>query len=202
LNRPDLDDVEEALRAGRVVAVPTDTVYGLAVDPRVPEAVSRLFALKGRPERLALPVLIADRSELAELAKVTPAADRLATRYWPGPLTLVLWRLPGVEFELGGDRATIGLRCPASSLLRELLRRTGPLAVTSANRHGDDPMHTADEVRERFGGELTVVLDGGACDGRPSTVVSLTGAFAVCLREGELGFAEIAAAASGEVPLG
>lgn len=197
MNPSKLDEVEEALLDGEVVAVPTDTVYGLAVDPRLPGAVDRLFALKQRPGQLPLPILIADPAGLADLAETTSAAGRLASRYWPGPLTLVLLRRPGVIFDLGGDPATIGLRCPANSLLRGLLRRIGPLAVTSANRHGEPPLHTADEVREHFGAGVVAVLDGGRCDGRPSTVISLTGPDAKCLREGALSFAELAAIAAG-----
>ena len=193
----ELDALKEALAAGKVVAVPTDTVYGLAVDPRLPDAVDRVFALKQRPEQFQLPVLIADPDGALDLAEATAAAQRLILRYWPGPLTLVLPRRSAVELDLGGDRATIGLRCPAHSLLRELLRSTGPLAVTSANRHGEAPLRTADEVREHFGSGVTAVLDGGRCDGRPSTVVSLTGTDARCLREGALSFAEIAAVAAG-----
>ncbi len=193
----ELDALKEALAAGKVVAVPTDTVYGLAVDPRLPDAVDRVFALKQRPEQFQLPVLIADPDGVVDLAEATTAAQRLILRYWPGPLTLVLPRRSSVELDLGGDHATIGLRCPAHSLLRELLRSTGPLAVTSANRHGEAPLRTADEVREHFGSGVTGVLDGGRCDGRPSTVVSLTGTDARCLREGALSFAEIAAAAAG-----
>ena len=187
----------EALAAGKVVAVPTDTVYGLAVDPRLAGAVDRVFALKQRPEQFQLPVLIADPAGLVDLAEATAAAERLISRYWPGPLTLVLPRRSGIAFDLGGDSATIGLRCPANSLLRELLRSTGPLAVTSANRHGEAPLRTADEIRGHFGAAVTAVLDGGRCDGRPSTVISLTGAGVKCLREGALLFAELAAIAVG-----
>jgi tRNA threonylcarbamoyl adenosine modification protein (Sua5/YciO/YrdC/YwlC family) len=187
----DLDGTEAALRAGGVAAIPTDTVYGLAVDPKVPGAVDRLFAVKGRPEELALPVLIADPTGIAELAKPTGAAAELASRYWPGPLTIVLERRADLSFELGGDPATIGLRCPASAMVRRLLRRTGPLAVTSANRHGEPPLHTAADVLERFGDEVNAVLDGGSCNGRPSTVVSLTGTSPRCLRAGAVPFEEI-----------
>ncbi|MGO9335476.1 MAG: L-threonylcarbamoyladenylate synthase [Acidimicrobiales bacterium] len=197
MNPSKLDEVEEALLDGEVVAVPTDTVYGLAVDPRLPGALDRLFALKKRPGQLALPVLIADPAGLADLAETTSAVDRLASRYWPGPLTLVLVRRPGVVFDLGGDPATIGLRCPANSLLRGLLRRIGPLAVTSANRHGEPPLHTADEVRGYFGANVAAVLDGGRCDGQASTVISLTGAGVTCLREGALSLAELATIAAG-----
>ena len=187
----------EALAAGKVVAVPTDTVYGLAVDPGVPGAVDRVFALKQRPEHFQLPVLIADPAAAVDLAEVTVAAQRLVSRYWPGPLTLVMPRRPGVGFDLGGDSATIGLRCPASTRLRGLLRRTGPLAVTSANQHRESPLHTADEVCGRFGAGV-LVLDGGTCDGRPSTVVSLTGPELRCLREGPLSLRELVAVAAGK----
>jgi tRNA threonylcarbamoyl adenosine modification protein (Sua5/YciO/YrdC/YwlC family) len=197
VNPRELDVLVEALAAGKVVAVPTDTVYGLAVDPRLAGAVDRVFALKQRPEQFQLPVLIADPARLVDLAEATAAAERLISRYWPGPLTLVLPRRSGIAFDLGGDSATIGLRCPANSLLRELLRSTGPLAVTSANRHGEAPLRTADEVRGHFGAAVTAVLDGGRCDGRPSTVISLTGAGVKCLREGALLFAELAAIAVG-----
>ena len=197
MNPRELDVLVEALAAGKVVAVPTDTVYGLAVDPRLAGAVDRVFALKQRPEQFQLPVLIADPAGLVDLAEATAAAERLISRYWPGPLTLVLPRRSGIAFDLGGDSATIGLRCPANSLLKELLRSTGPLAVTSANRHGEAPLRTADEVRGHFGAAVTAVLDGGRCDGRPSTVISLTGAGVKCLREGALLFAELAAIAVG-----
>jgi tRNA threonylcarbamoyl adenosine modification protein (Sua5/YciO/YrdC/YwlC family) len=190
---PKLDEITQALAAGDVVAVPTDTVYGLAVDPSAPGAVDRVFALKQRPEQFQLPVLIADPTGLVGLAQATASVERLISRYWPGPLTIVLPRLTGVTFDLGGDPATIGVRCPDSPLLRELLRRTGPLAVTSANRHGEPPLRTAGEVRRRFGAGVTVVLDGGRCDRTPSTVISLASPDAKCLREGAIPFAEIAA---------
>ncbi len=197
MNDAEIGAVAEALRAGKVVAIPTDTVYGLAVDPRAAGAVSRLFAAKGRPVEVAVPVLIADPVELADLAVVTPPAARLASRYWPGPLTLVLARRPSVDFDLGGDRSTVGIRCPSSSIAHALLGLTGPLAVTSANRHGQPPLHTADEVREHLGGDLELVLDGGRCDGRPSTVISIVEGDLACLRLGTLDFDHIAATAAG-----
>ncbi len=197
MSRSELDELAAALSSGEVVAVPTDTVYGLAVDPRLPGAVDRVFALKRRPELFQLPVLVADPTEIVGLAQATAIAERLISRYWPGPLTIVLPRRAGVTFDLGGDPATIGLRCPKSPLLRELLRRTGPLAVTSANRHGEPPLSTAGEVRQSFGAGVTAVLDGGRCDGTPSTVISLACRDAKCLREGAIPFAEIAATAAG-----
>jgi L-threonylcarbamoyladenylate synthase len=194
----ELDDLVQALLAGSVVGVPTDTVYGLAVDPRVPGAVDRVFAVKGRPSQLALPVLVADPAQLSDLAEPSSAAGRLASHYWPGPLTVVLRRRPGVDFDLGGDVATIGIRCADHEVLRALLRKSGPLAVTSANRHREHPLHTAGEVRERFGADVASVLDGGRCDGQPSTVISLAGPHITCIREGSISFAEIDALAAGQ----
>jgi tRNA threonylcarbamoyl adenosine modification protein (Sua5/YciO/YrdC/YwlC family) len=192
VNELALGDAVAALAAGAVVAIPTDTVYGLAVDPRLSGALERVFALKERPGELALPVLIAEPEEMAQLAEPPVAAVRLAGRYWPGALTIVVPRRDGVGFELGGDPATIGLRCPAHALVRKLLARTGPLAVTSANRHGEAPLKSAAEVRARFGAEV-VVLDGGRCDARPSTVVLFADGELRCLREGEIAFAELTA---------
>jgi tRNA threonylcarbamoyl adenosine modification protein (Sua5/YciO/YrdC/YwlC family) len=193
----DLEAAVEALAAGLVVAVPTDTVYGLAVDPRQAGAVERVFAVKQRPEQIPLPLLIGEPGELAGLAELSPVADRLVERYWPGPLTLVLARRPGTGFELGGDGTTVGVRCPDNPLLRELLRKTGPLAVTSANVHGEAPLHTAESIREHFGARVRVVLDGGRCEARASTVVALTPAGLRCLREGAIDLMELEALAAG-----
>ncbi len=165
----------ELLAEGRVVAVPTETVYGLAVDPRHEGAVASLFALKGRPESVALPVLIAEPGDAEDLAILDERARALIDRYWPGPLTLVLRRRPGALLHLGGDAASIGLRCPAHLITRRLIAVTGPLAVTSANRHGGSPARSAEEVAALFGRALELVVDGGRCDGDPSTVVSLLG---------------------------
>ena len=196
MSRTQLVALLEALAAGSVVGVPTDTVYGLAVDPSRHGAVERVFALKQRPEHFALPVLLGVPREAEDLAEVGPAAGRLIERYWPGPLTLVLPRRPGSGPKLGGDPTTIGLRCPADPLVRGLLRLSGPLAVTSANRHGEAPLHSAKEVRERFGTGVAAVLDGGRCDGVSSTVISLIGPEPECLREGALDLGEIVAVAA------
>lgn len=108
----------------------------------------------------------------------------------------MLPRRPGSGPKLGGDPTTIGLRCPADPLVRGLLRLSGPLAVTSANRHGEAPLHSAKEVRERFGTGVAAVLDGGRCDGVSSTVISLIGPEPECLREGALDLGEIVAVAA------
>jgi L-threonylcarbamoyladenylate synthase len=187
----------EALRDGRVIAVPTDTVYGLAVDPRVPGATEALFRMKGRPEATALPVLVGSYHDAETLGVFDRRGIALVERYWPGALTIVVARLPAVSFDLGDDRATIGLRHPAHALISELLVAAGPLAVTSANRHGEAPLTTAEDVAAAFGQPgraLTadlLVVDGGLCRGRPSTVVALTGPEPIVLREGAIGAPEL-----------
>ncbi len=193
-----------ALREGLVVAVPTDTVYGLTVDPWQPAAVARLFALKERPTSVPLPVLVMGWEQVDSLAgPLEPAAARLADRYWPGPLTLVVPRVDSFVADLGGPpsaRATVGLRWPDHPVMATLCTALGPLAVTSANRHGDAPATTAAEVerairRERGAGAegsgaagLSVLLDGGRCTGTPSTVVECHGRSIKCLRHGALRF--------------
>jgi len=190
--------VMEALTAGAVVAIPTDTVYGLAVDPSVPGATEALFTLKSRPVDLALPVLVADVAQadrLAGPAGLSPAARTLTGRFWPGALTIVTARRTGIGWDLGGDQHTIGLRCPDHATVRALCGRVGPLATTSANRHGGAPLVTADEVRAVFGEEVPV-LDGGRCHGRPSTVVDTTTDPPRLLREGVVPWDDVLGALS------
>ena len=190
--------VIDALAAGLVVAIPTDTVYGLAVDPSVPGATEALFALKSRPVDVALPVLVADVAQadgLAGPAGLSPAARLLTGRFWPGGLTIVTARRTGIEWDLGGDPHTIGLRCPGHVTVRTLCGRVGPLATTSANRHSATPLVTADEVRAVFGAAVPV-LDGGRCDGLPSTVVDTTTEPPRLLREGALSWDEVLGALS------
>ena len=201
-------EVLEALAAGSVVAIPTDTVYGLAARLDRPDALAAIFELKGRPADLALPVLIGRWGQLDEVAETWPRdASMLAARFWPGPLTVVVPARPAVGPLVGSSRATVGIRRPKHRLVRSLCRRAGPLAVTSANRHGEPPCRTADEVVRAFdpaaadpaaadqaAGDqaagpvavpaLALVVDGGRCDGAPSTVADCTVSPPVCLREG------------------
>ena len=192
-----LQDAAVALADGAVVAVPTDTVYGLAVDPAQPEAVERLFDLKGRPAGVPLPILVAGPEQVALVAgDLDVAARDLADRYWPGPLTLVVPRRPGFTVDLGGPaaaRQTVGVRWPDHPTVVALCELLGPLAVTSANLHGAPAATSADQVVRAFAGsdQPEVVLDGGVCDGVPSTVVECRGPASRCLREGALPWAEI-----------
>jgi L-threonylcarbamoyladenylate synthase len=183
-------DAAARLRAGEAVGIPTDTVYGLAADPSSAGGTDRLFQLKGRPPAVALPVLVGDAEAAARLGSLDERACRLVERYWPGPLTLVVPRQLGVAFDLGGDPSTVGLRCPAHPVALSLLRLTGPLAVTSANLHREPPCVRPGEVAAAFGESLAIV-DGGTCDGVPSTVVALGNDSLACLRQGAIPIAEI-----------
>ncbi|HEV8065066.1 MAG TPA: L-threonylcarbamoyladenylate synthase [Acidimicrobiales bacterium] len=181
-----LSEAAAALAAGEVLAIPTDTVYGLAVDPRLPGAIEALFGVKGRPESLALPVLVATVEEAETLGVFGPGERALARAFWPGPLTIVVQRAAtAASWRLGGDEETVGLRRPRHEITESLLGLTGPLAVTSANRHGSPPCQTAAEVMSVLGDEA-LILDGGTCDGRSSTVVSLLDGALVVMREGPL----------------
>ncbi len=192
---PALSAAAEALAAGQVIGMPTDTVYGLAVDPTAPGATDRLFEAKRRPREVSLPVLVASKEQALLLTTAVPAAaQRLMDRYWPGPLTLVLPRQPQYSGDLGDDDLTIGLRCPDHPLPRALAAKVGPIATTSANLHGQPTSETAQEVAQVFGETVAVVLDGGRCHGDPSTVVDCTGMDPHLLREGRIPWAEVLAA--------
>ncbi len=194
-----LDAAAAALRRGGVVAIPTDTVYGLAARAEDAAACERIFFLKGRPDHVALPVLVADLAQAAPLVADAqlPVLARLAEVFWPGPLTLVVARRPGLSLDLGGDPESVGLRSPADDLAVELCRRAGPLATTSANRHGEPPCHDAAAVRAVFGDALGAIVDGGHRDGVPSTVVGVEGDEVHLLRAGPVDLADVLAVVRG-----
>jgi len=177
----------EALRAGLVVLLPTDTVYGLAVDPTVPGATQRLFDLKGRGREIPIAVLVADAEQAWSVAAapVPAAALALATRHWPGALTLVVPRSSAWPADLGDDEATVGLRCPDYDLVRTLCRQVGPLATTSANRHGMPTPATAHEAADALPG-IDLVIDGGRLPGTASTVLDCTVEPPAVLRQGAI----------------
>ncbi len=183
-----------ALAQGQPVGIPTDTVYGLAVDPFLPGATDRIFAAKRRPRDVSLPVLVAGAEQALSLATAVPdVALRLMERYWPGPLTLILPARSGLGADLGDDEATVGLRSPDHAVPQALCAAVGPLATTSANRHGEPTLVTATDVAEVFGDTVPVVLDGGTCAGSPSTVIDCTGAVVKLLREGRIPWSDLQA---------
>ena len=179
-----------ALAAGDLVAFPTETVYGLGANALSPQAVSRVFAAKGRPPDHPLICHVADVGGLAPLvAEVTPDAHALAQAFWPGPLTIILPRSQAVPDEVTGGRDTVAVRVPAHPLARALLARFGgPVAAPSANRFGRPSPTRAEDVTAELGRSVAVVLDGGPCAiGIESTVLDLTTEPPQVLRPGGIG---------------
>jgi L-threonylcarbamoyladenylate synthase len=186
----------EILKAGGLVAFPTETVYGLGADASNPAAVRRIFAAKGRPADHPLIVHLASAAQLSHWAReMPPAAGLLAERFWPGPLTLILRRAAGVIDEVTGGQDTVGLRVPSHPVAQALLRAFGGgLAAPSANRFGRLSPTTARHVREELGDRVDLILDGGACDvGIESTIVDLSTGAAALLRPGRIGKEDIEA---------
>jgi tRNA threonylcarbamoyl adenosine modification protein (Sua5/YciO/YrdC/YwlC family) len=190
----------EALAEGRIVGIPTDTVYGLAADPFRPGASDRLFEAKRRSRDVDLPVLVASVDQAMSLTTAVPGvAMTLMERFWPGPLTLVLPRRPGLTADLGDDEATIGVRCPDHPVPLALCAKGGPMATTSANLHGQPTSQTAEEVVAVFGDAVPWVLDGGRRAGSPSTVVDCTGTEPRLLREGRIPWEDVVGAVAGRL---
>lgn len=180
-----LERAVEVLSGGGLVVLPTDTVYGLAARAADTAATPLLFERKGRDADVPVAVLCADAHQAFELAgEVPPVAWRLAREHWPGPVTMVLPRRADLGWALGRPEATIGLRCPDHAFVRALASRVGPLATTSANRHGAPTPAEAVAAAESLLGPVDLVVDGGPASGTPSTVVSLTGAGVEVLRQG------------------
>jgi L-threonylcarbamoyladenylate synthase len=191
-------DREEALRLlldGGVVAVPTDTVYGVAASLVHRDAVTSLFVLKDRPAGVPLPVLVHALSPIQEIdVEWSQRAQLLSEEFWPGPLTIVVPASRELALSVGGSGDTVGVRVPNDELLLSLLRESGPLAVTSANAHGEPPCHTAQEVLQALAGDrLAGVLDGGERRGEVSTVVEVSESSWRVLREGAVTVERIAA---------
>lgn len=181
-----LDAAAAALAEGRVVALPTDTVYGLGASIERPEGMAAVFRAKGRPPGLALPVVVGRWRQARQVAYEWPkAASQLAARFWPGALTVVVPVHPELGRHLGGGGSSVGLREPDHRFVRALCRRVGPIALTSANRHGEPPCTTAEDVLAAFdANDIALVVDGGTCDGAPSTVADCTVRPPACLRAG------------------
>jgi tRNA threonylcarbamoyl adenosine modification protein (Sua5/YciO/YrdC/YwlC family) len=180
-----VDSALSALRRGEVIAVATDTVYGLACDPADDAAVEQVYAIKRRPADLELILLAGDRKDLDGLVAWNPAARGLAAAFWPGPLSLVL---PVGERRLAVPRrgTTLSVRVPDHALLRELLGRSGPLASTSANRHGTAPASSLETLRREFGAEIGAALAGGRPRGIASTIIDCSVTPPRVLRDGPI----------------
>lgn len=187
-----IDAAIVAIRRGLIVGLPTDTVYGVGVDPLNPEAVAALFELKGRPDEKAIPVLAATAAQALEIVEIPPEVEDMALEHWPGPLTLVLRRHVQLPDWVGdGERGTVAVRIPDHPVALDLLAASGPLAVTSANRSGDPPALHEAEARALLGSGVAVYLEGSCPGGQSSTVVDMTSVPPVMLREGPVDFAEL-----------
>jgi L-threonylcarbamoyladenylate synthase len=179
--------IVSVLSGGGVIVYPTETFYGLGADCRSRAALRRVFEIKARPGSKGLPVLVSDLRMAQGLAAELPAAfHALASRFWPGPLTLVVKAAEHLPPELVGPGRTIGIRLPAVPWLRRLIRETGfALVTTSANVSGHGEIASAEEVKRAFGGKVDLIVDGGPTPGaKPSTVVDLTGEKPAIVREG------------------
>lgn len=180
-----VSEASQALNDGKLVLLPTDTVYGIAAIPTNKGAVEEIFRRKNRLDNQACAVLVSDALQASELVLSSKEFELLSQRFWPGPLTVVAGRSIHLGYFLGGDENSIGVRCPDHRFMQSLTKVVGPLAVTSANRSGLQTPENAKEAAEELGDNL-LVIDGGECKGKPSTVVNLLSDKAEILREGAL----------------
>jgi L-threonylcarbamoyladenylate synthase len=181
-----LAEAETALRRGELVVIPTDTVYGIAAEAFDPVAVDGLLKAKGRGRDMPPPVLVGTvRAAMALVMELGDAGKDLIDEFWPGALTIVCMSSPTLVWDLGETKGTVAVRMPLHQVTLDLLKRTGPLAVSSANASGRPPATTADEAMAQLGDSVAVYLDGGPCAADvPSTIVDLTGTVPRLLRQG------------------
>lgn len=188
-----VEAVAAAVSKGRLVVMPTDTVYGVGADAFDPDAVARLLEAKGRGRNMPPPVLIGDPGTIDALVTSLPDYARtLIERCWPGPLTLIGREQPTLRWDLGDTRGTVAVRMPDDEVALEILRRTGPLAVSSANSTGKPAATSAAAAEEMLGESVEVIVDGGDSPGdTPSTILDVTMDRPRILREGLLTVAEL-----------
>ncbi|HEY1706274.1 MAG TPA: L-threonylcarbamoyladenylate synthase [Trebonia sp.] len=177
-----------AIQQGGLVVLPTDTVYGLGADAFTPQAITALDTAKGRSRSVPPPVLVGSVRAAAALTESLGAFGQdLIDEFWPGPLTLILRASPTLKWDLGDARGTVSVRMPLHPAALDLLRRTGPMAVTGANRKGQLAATTVSGAEEQFGEDVSVYLDDGECSGTAvSTIVDLTGTVPRVLRSGAI----------------
>ncbi|MGH3362773.1 MAG: L-threonylcarbamoyladenylate synthase [Nocardioides sp.] len=182
-----------AVQQGKLVVLPTDTVYGVGADAFDPAAVRGLLNAKGRGREMPPPVLVSAATTVDAIATAIPGYARaLIEEFWPGPLTLVCTQQPSLQWDLGDTRGTVAVRMPDHEVALELLERTGPLAVSSANLTGRPAATDAGEAEEMLGDDVEVILDAGeAPGGRASTIVDVTGTQGRVLRRGALSLEEL-----------
>jgi L-threonylcarbamoyladenylate synthase len=194
---PQRDAIQEAatwIRRGGVIALPTDTLYGLAADPFRADAVARVYAVKGRDAARALPLIAADSAQvIAHLGPLSPLAASLAARFWPGPLTLLVAAVPSLAPDVTGGTGAVGVRVPAHDVARAVCAACGhPVTATSANRSGEPATADPDAVERTLGDGLDLLLDAGiAPGGAPSTIVDVTAAEPRLVRAGAISWDDV-----------
>ena len=178
----------DAVGRGDLVVLPTDTVYGIGADAFKSWSINALLNAKGRGRDMPVPVLVGSRHTLDGLVFGLPSAARdLVEAFWPGALTIVVEHAPSLQWDLGDSGGTVAVRMPLHPVALELLRQTGPMAVSSANKTGQSPAVTAEEAREQLGYAVRVYLEAGRCpDPVPSTIVDVTGDVPRVLRDGAI----------------
>jgi tRNA threonylcarbamoyl adenosine modification protein (Sua5/YciO/YrdC/YwlC family) len=183
-----VDAAVTAARGGELIVLPTDTVYGIGADAFIPAAVTTMLAAKGRGRNMPPPVLVGTARAAAALVDDLGAFGQdLIDEFWPGALTLVFRASPTLLWDLGDTKGTVALRMPLHAVALDVLKQTGPMAVSSANRHGQPAAVTADEAEQQLGEAVSVYLDGGPCaDSVPSTILDLTGTIPKVLRAGAI----------------
>jgi tRNA threonylcarbamoyl adenosine modification protein (Sua5/YciO/YrdC/YwlC family) len=188
-----LDAAAAAIGRGELVLLPTDTVYGVAADAFDPAAVSALLRAKGRGREMPPPVLVSAATTIDALAvRVPDYARTLVEKFWPGPLTIVCHQQSSLQWDLGDTRGTVAVRMPDHELAREILERTGPLAVSSANSTGSPAATDADEAERMLGESVAVLVDAGPSPGgQASTIIDVTGERGRVLRRGALSLEEL-----------
>ena len=193
-----LREAASTVRRGELIVLPTDTVYGIAADAFSGPGIAKLLAAKGRGRDMPVPVMVGAPSTLHGLVTRFPENGwDLVDAFWPGALTIVARHQPSLQWDLGDARGTVALRMPLHPVAIELLTATGPLGVSSANKSGLAAPTTASEAQDQLGTLVDVYLDGGpTADAVPSSIIDLTGEAPRLLREGALGFDEIAKVAS------
>src|SRR3954451_23456343 len=194
---PQRDAIQEAAKwilSGGVVAIPTDTLYGLAADPFSAAAVARVFEVKGRSAERAVPLIAADGAQVArQLGELTATGEQLAGRFWPGPLTLLVRAPAALASEVSGGTGNVGVRVPADAVARAICAEAGrPITATSANISGEPATADPDQVERTLGDRIDLLIDTGPTSGgAPSTIVDVTGAVPLLVRAGPISWEDI-----------
>ena len=177
----------EAVRKGRLIVYPTDTLYGLGSSISESKAIDTIFTVKHRPKSLPLPVAVSDIQMLSTCVELTPLAEHLAERFLPGKITLVCKKKTIILDSISAGKTTVAIRIPDDPIALHIIKKTGPLIATSANIHGQSTPALISEIRKLFKpGIVEVYIDDGLRQGKPSTIVDVTGSHPIILREGSI----------------